>query len=105
MRLSMNVRHFRKGYLPRWTEEIFTVYKRIPRKPVVYTLKDWDGEIVEGTFYETELQRVEKDDQDVFKIEKILRRRKNKNGKMQYFVKWKGYPAKFNSWIDQIVKL
>ncbi|KAJ8050072.1 hypothetical protein HOLleu_03126 [Holothuria leucospilota] len=42
VRLSMNVRHFRKGYLPRWTEEIFTVYKRIPRKPVVYTLKDWD---------------------------------------------------------------
>ncbi|KAJ8043891.1 hypothetical protein HOLleu_11191 [Holothuria leucospilota] len=105
VRLSMNVRHFRKGYLPRWTEEIFTVYKRIPRKPVVYTLKDWDGEIVEGTFYETELQRVEKDDEDVFKMEKILRRRTNKNGKMQYFVKWKGYPAKFNSWIDQIIKL
>ena len=102
VRLSMNVRQFRKSYLPGWTEEIFTIVKRIPRVPVVYALEDWGGEPIEGTFYETELQRVYKDENDTFKIEKILRRRKNKNGKMQYFVKWKGYPSKFNSWVDHL---
>ena len=33
-------------------------------------------------------------------VEKILRKRKRK-GIAVYFVKWKGYPDKFNSWIAE----
>lgn len=106
VRLSMALRPFRKGYLPRWTEEIFTVALRLPRTPPVYRLKDWDGEMIEGTFYEAELQRVKKgSNADIYRIEKVLRRRRRKDGKLEYFVKWLGYPPKFNSWTDQVIKL
>ncbi|KAJ8030073.1 hypothetical protein HOLleu_29649 [Holothuria leucospilota] len=104
VRISMVARPFLKGYLPRWTEELFTVAQRLPRHPVVYRLKDWEGEWLEGTFYEAELQKVTKDGADVYRIEKVIRRRKTKDGKTEYFVKWKGYPSKFNSWVSNLIK-
>ncbi|KAJ8025634.1 hypothetical protein HOLleu_33246 [Holothuria leucospilota] len=52
VRISMATRPFRKGYLPQWTDEVFTVARRIRRTPPVYRLKDYGGEMVEGTFYE-----------------------------------------------------
>jgi hypothetical protein len=55
------------------------------------------GEDIKGKFYEQELQKIEKTD-DVYKIEKILKTRK-RNGRIEYFVKWLGYPEKFNSWV------
>ncbi|KAJ8019438.1 hypothetical protein HOLleu_41036 [Holothuria leucospilota] len=87
VRISMATRPFRKGYLPQWTDEVFTVAGRIRRTPPVYRLKDYGGEMVEGTFYEQEMQRVSKEDQ-TYRIEKIIRRR-NRNGRTEYFVKWK----------------
>lgn len=100
VRLSNLTRPFRKGYLPKWTEEIFEISRRISRLPPVYKVKDYDGEEIEGTFYETELQKVIKTDH-VYKIERIIKRRK-RNGTTEYFVKWFGYPDKFNSWVDHI---
>jgi hypothetical protein len=35
---------FRKGYLPNWTEEIFTIDKRFPTFPVTYALMDLSGD-------------------------------------------------------------
>ncbi|KAJ8020517.1 hypothetical protein HOLleu_40127 [Holothuria leucospilota] len=98
VRISMATRPFRKGYLPQWTDEVFTVSERHSRNPPVYTLKDYGGETIEGTFYDYELQKVSKTDH-TYRIEKILKRRK-RNGRKEYFVKWKGYPSKFNSWVN-----
>ena len=98
VRISKVKRTFEKGYLPNWTEEIFTITERIPRQPPVYRLKDYSGELLEGVFYEAELQKVEKVD-DVYLIEKVLNQR-TRIGKKEYYVKWKGYPDKFNSWVD-----
>ena len=90
-------RTFEKGYLPNFSKEIFTVSQQIPRQPPVYKLKDYDQEELSGTFYNEELQKVIKED-DVYEVEKILKKRgKGKN--KEVFVKWLGYPAKFNSWI------
>ena len=36
--ISKSCRIFKKGYLPSWTQEIFTVTKIIPRVPPVYQL-------------------------------------------------------------------
>jgi hypothetical protein len=55
---------------------------------------------VKGKFYELELQKVSKAD-DVYKVESILKTRKRK-GRKEYFVKWFGYPDKFNSWVFDI---
>ena len=38
VRISKSRRTFKKGYLPSWTQEIFTVAKIIPRVPPVYRL-------------------------------------------------------------------
>ena len=96
---------FEKSYLPNYTEEMFTIYKRFARQVPVYKLIDDAGEILEGTFYEPELQKIIKND-DVYRVEKILRKRKRK-GVAEYLVKWKGYADKFNSWVSErdILKL
>ncbi|XP_070556486.1 uncharacterized protein [Ptychodera flava] len=60
VRISKTKRMFKKGYLPNWTEEIFTVSRRISSRPPLYKLKDFDEEELEGTFYEQELQKVVK---------------------------------------------
>ena len=64
-------------------------------QPSTYRLNDFNGEEIQGSFYEQEIQKT---DQDVYRIEKIPRRR-SKNGIKEVFVKWKGYPKNFNSWV------
>lgn len=103
IRINVAARPFKKGYLPNWTDEIFTVSARIARKPPVYRLRDYCGEELLGTFYEQELQRVVKKG-DLYKIERVLAKRKRK-GKTEYFVKWLGYPDKFNSWVPHLLSV
>ena len=93
--LSKKRHVFGKGYLLNWTEEIITVSEAIATSPT-YRIIDY-GEEVKGSFYDKKLQNIDKKD-DVYKVEKILRTRR-KNGVKEYFVKWKGYPDKFNSYV------
>lgn len=88
---------FSKGYIEKWTDEIFTVHSvNTKYKPELYTLRDENDEIIQGSFYPQELQRVE-NPVNLYRIEKIIRKRM-KNGKQQALVKWKGY--KNPTWID-----
>ena len=75
VRIARGKREFKKGYLPSWTDEIFTIASRRPSDPPVYKIKDYNGEILGGNFYAFELQRVIKED-DVYKINKILKTQK-----------------------------
>ena len=69
---------FDKGYTPNWTEEIFVIDKVIPTKPVTYSIVDWMGESIKGSFYDQELQKAK---QKTFRTEKVIRRNnKKKNG-------------------------
>mgnify|MGYP002144364721 CR=1 FL=1 len=99
VRISKTRRVFDKGYLPNWTEEIFTVSETMKTIPPTYKIVDYGGEAIQGSFYDHELQKVVKSD-DVYKIDKIIRTRRRGGGK-QFLVKWKGYPNKFNSWVDE----
>ena len=98
VRISKIKKRFEKGYKPNFSKEIFTVTKQIPRDPPVYKLKDYDDEELKGTFYDKELQKVLKQD-DIYEVEKILKKR-GRGRNIQYFVKWAGYPNKFNSWVS-----
>ena len=93
VRISKKKSMFEKGYTPRWTEEIFKIYEVQMTRPVKYKLEDLNEERIEDSFYEAELQKTE---QEMFRIEKVLRRDK-KNG--MALVKWRGYSSKFNSWV------
>ena len=81
VRISKSRRTFKKGYLPSWSQEIFTMTKIIPRAPPVYQLRDYTDECV---FYVEELQKVHKSD-DIYKTEKILAEKKE-NGKVKVLV-------------------
>ena len=63
----------------------------------MYELVDHEGEPIMGRFYEEELSAVVKKD-DVYRVEKILKRKKVKDKKMG-LVKWLGYDSMHNSWI------
>ena len=95
--LSKAKRTFKKGYLPNWTAQLFTVEKCIETKHPAYLVKDDHGEILEGTFYAEEIQKVIKQD-DVYKILSVLKKRR-KRRRVQYLVKWFGYPESVNNWI------
>ena len=68
---------------------------------MTYGLKDLAGENIKGKFYEQEIQKVI--DDGVYEVEKVLKTRK-RNGIVEYFVKWSGYPDKFNSWTTDVFK-
>lgn len=89
---------FEKGYETNFTEEVFKIKKVIKHKIPVYEVVDLADEIIEGTFYEPELQKISFNPDTAFKIDKIVRT-KGKGPSKQMLVKWKGYPDKFNSWV------
>ena len=90
---------FEKGYLPNWTEEEFFV-DSINTKfyPTSFKLRDYNGEVIDGSFYRYEIQPVIRDE-EIFRVEKILRRQRRHGNQMWYFVKWLGYPSSMNSWV------
>lgn len=90
---------FEKGYMPRWTEEVFTVSQLQYTDPPTYKITDYNGDEIKGTFYEQELQ---KSNQEIYRIEKVIHKHGNKS-----LVKWIGYPESFNSWVDNesLIKL
>ncbi|GFX09157.1 uncharacterized transposon-derived protein F54H12.3 [Trichonephila clavipes] len=102
VRISKEKLLFEKGYEQNWTREIFTIHEIIRRNPIVYKLKDLTGEVIRGTFYEQELQKLMHS--GYYPIEKILKTRE-KNGKKEYFVKFLGYPEKFNIWVQDLKHL
>ena len=91
VRITRKKGTFEKGFTPNWTEEVFTISSVKATNPPTYTIKDTLGEPVQGTFYEQELQLSV---QEIFRIERVLRNKKN-----QVYVMWKGYSNAFNSWI------
>ena len=79
----------------KWTEELFKIHSINRSNVITYKIKDLNDEIIEGIFYEKELQKT-KNTSGVYVIEKIIQKNKNK-----YLVKWRGYSDDFNSWIDK----
>ena len=61
-----------------------------------YKLNEWDGTSLRGTFYAEVLQKVTARDDDLFRVEKIVRRKGDK-----VLVWWKGWPDKYNSWAEK----
>ena len=95
VRLSLEKNIFEKSYETNWTEEIFEIYDIKYSNVPYYYLKDLNGEKIEGSFYEQELQKTNFKKDDLYIIEKVL---KTKNDKA--YVKWRNYDSSFNSWVN-----
>lgn len=98
VRISKYKHIFSKGYDANWSTEVFVVDKVLVTNPTTYQLRDSKGEQIHGSYYEKELQEVSPSKQ--FLIEKIVDER-HFNGDTQYYVKFKGYPNKFNAWVNK----
>ena len=97
VRLNQKHRPFKKGYLPGWTEEVFVVSEvRLDGNVTTYKVSEWDDTPIKGTFYEEDLQKVTTTDDDLFRIDSIVKRKKD-----TVLVRWKGWPAKYDSWINK----
>jgi Integrase core domain/Chromo (CHRromatin Organisation MOdifier) domain len=89
---------FDKSYLPNWSDQIFyikRIVKSLPRP--MYILENYIKEEQPRRFYREELQKVT---ESSYRIEKIISERKRR-GVIEVYVKWLGYPDKFNSWIPK----
>ena len=79
----------------KWSGELLKIHSINKSNVITYKIKDLNDEIIEGIFYERKLQKT-KNISQVYIIEKIIRRNKNK-----YLVKWRNYSNDFNSWVDK----
>jgi len=97
VRISYPGKPFDKGYYPNWSDRVYEIKKKIPKtNKNVYKLNDELGNVSVRNYYPEEIQAIS--DQP-YRIEKILKRR-GRNNKIEYFVKWLNYPSEFNSWIS-----
>ena len=97
VRLALKESVFAKGYTKNWTEEIFYIEKVKDTNPITYTVSALGGDEILGSFYEKELNLVNKKD-EIYPIDRILKKRKTARG-LELYVSWKGYSSDFNSWI------
>ena len=98
VRISQIPRTFEKGYVPQWTREFFTITHRQNTKPPTYKLRDEHGEILQGSFYEQQMQKIQRPDEETaYAIDIIKTRRRNK--KPEYLVHWRGWPSSYDQWL------
>jgi hypothetical protein len=99
VRISKYKGVFFKGYEPNWTTEIFEIHMVKITNPITYYLKDYKDNIINGSFYEFELQKVM--DKNAYLIENIVKRKGS-----EVLEKWLGFDETHNSWIkkNQLLK-
>ena len=89
---------FRRGYTVQNTIEIFKIRSvNSSQNPTVYYLEDLNNEPVTGVFYREEL--IPTHLPEYFQIDVLKSRTINR--RKQFFVRWRGYPDSFNSWVDE----
>ena len=76
------VQAVQEGYLPGWTEEVFVVSGVKKGRVPTYKVNEWDGMAVKLTFYAEDLQKVTVVDDDLFRIEKVIKRKGECVGKV-----------------------
>ena len=98
IRLNQIKPTFKKGYTIQNTLEIFKIKKiDTTQTPTTYYLEDLEGEPIKGVFYREEL--IPTTPPELYEIDIV--QSKIVSGRKKYLVKWRGYPDKFNTWIDE----
>ena len=100
VRISRLKNIFEKGYYTNFTDELFKITKVFDKRyPFTYRIVDLENNPIKGIFYEADFAKTS--EQTTYRIEKILKTKKDKNGKIKYYIKWLGHPESQNSWINK----
>lgn len=97
VRISLKQEAFDKGYHTNYTDEIFRIAKKFPSNPPTFELEDTNTEKIIGRFYKEELSLA--DINTAYRIEKVIRTRRGKEGHLESYVKFVGFPSRYNAWI------
>ena len=91
---------FIRGYDQNFTSEYFTIHSVNTKLPSVrYILKDYEGELIKGSFFQNELIHYNPEGAK-FPVEKIGKPKYNrKTKKTEQYVRFIGWPQKYNSWL------
>ena len=101
VRISVLRKAFEREYDVKWTVEHFIVADQFYKEGIPkYKLKDYNNDEIAGSFYEDELQKIDVDEDTVYRVERVIRRR-TVRGERQALVKWMGWGHQFNSWIPE----
>ncbi len=103
VRISGTKTPFTKSYFETFSTALYQVVDRYKRDGIpYYKVKEAypPSDIIEGSFYESQLLGVPPDikDQKLFRIDKILKR-KQVNRKKYVYVSYLGYEKKYDEWI------
>jgi hypothetical protein len=93
VRISKYKHLFEKKYTQNWTSEVFEIVEVKSTVPPTYILKDLNGVVIAGGFYQFQIQPTLVP--NTYLIEKILRKSKGK-----YFCKFLGLGSDQNSWVE-----
>ena len=84
VRVSHSRTLFKLGYREQFSSEVYIVQSRVRiRTHLTYKLKDYNNEQIIGWFYETELAKVDKPENALWLIDKIIKHR-TKAGKREF---------------------
>lgn len=90
---------FNKDYERKFSQAIYFISERFaPFNIQRYRLKNHLNEPISGSYLSSELQKVNIDQESVYKIEKVVSKR-TRNGQEEVRVRWEGYGPRFDSWI------
>lgn len=94
VRISKYKHVFAKGYLPNWTNEVFTVHRVQPTIPETYILRDSKGNLLHGGFYGHEMLKSKTG--NVYLVEKVLKKRGD-----NLLIRWLGFDKSEDTWINK----
>ena len=77
VRLNKKFRQFKIGYLPGWNEEVFVVQRVISGVVPTYKIEELNGTLLNCTFYEQDLQKVNVSKGGLFRVDKVVKRKGN----------------------------
>ena len=80
----------------KWSEELFKIHSINKSNVITYKITDMNNDIIQGIFYEKELQLSKMKEDGLYIIEKIIKKVGDR-----YLIKWRNYSNDFNSWIDK----
>ena len=101
VRISHQRQVFTRAYNEEWSYQVFKIKRPFQMQGIpMYKLVDLLESDIKGNFYQAELQAVDKLEDALWEVEKIIRKRR-RNNRTEVLVKWTGYHDRFNGWVDE----